>query len=32
MYKRVVFYAGDSILSFGDKEYQRFALPLNIFF
>jgi predicted AAA+ superfamily ATPase len=28
----IVFYAGDSILSFGDKEYQRFALPLNIFF
>ncbi|SFV64428.1 ATPase [hydrothermal vent metagenome] len=28
----IVFYAGDSILSFGDKENQRFALPLNIFF
>ena len=28
----IVFYAGDSILSFGDDEYQRFALPLGVFF
>lgn len=28
----IVFYTGDSILSFGDEEYERFALPLSIFF
>ena len=28
----IVFYAGESILSFGDEEYQRFALPLGVFF
>jgi predicted AAA+ superfamily ATPase len=28
----IVFYAGDTILSFGDKTYERYALPLNIFF
>ncbi len=28
----IVFYGGDSILSFGDEEYLRYALPLNLFF
>lgn len=28
----IVFYGGDTILPFGDGEYQRFALPLNLFF
>jgi len=28
----IVFYAGESILSFGDEKYQRFALPLGVFF
>lgn len=28
----IVFYAGYSILSFGDEQHQRFALPLNLFF
>ncbi len=28
----IVFYAGDTILSFGDETYKRYALPLNIFF
>jgi len=28
----IVFYAGDTVLSFGDTEHKRYALPLNIFF
>jgi len=28
----IVFYGGDTILPFGDEEYKRFALPLNLFF
>jgi len=28
----IVFYAGESILSFGDDEHRRFALPLSLFF
>lgn len=28
----IVFYAGDTILSFGDERYKRYALPLNLFF
>ncbi len=28
----IVFYGGDTILPFGDKDYKRFALPLNLFF
>ncbi len=28
----IVFYAGESVLSFGDEEHQRFALPLSLFF
>ncbi len=28
----IVFYAGDTILSFGDERYKRYALPLSIFF
>jgi len=28
----IVFYAGDTILSFGDETHKRYALPLNIFF
>jgi predicted AAA+ superfamily ATPase len=28
----IVFYAGETILSFGDEKYQRYALPLNLFF
>lgn len=28
----VVFYAGDAILPFGDKDHQRYALPLSMFF
>lgn len=28
----IVFYAGDTILSFGDDVRQRYALPLNLFF
>jgi len=28
----IVFYAGDSILSFGDDNYKRYALPLSVFF
>lgn len=28
----ILFYAGETILSFGDEEYERYALPLSIFF
>jgi len=28
----IVFYAGESILPFGDENHQRFALPLSLFF
>jgi len=28
----IVFYGGDDILSFGDAQQQRYALPLNLFF
>ena len=28
----IVFYGGDTILSFNDKEYKRYALPLSLFF
>jgi len=28
----IVFYAGDSILSFGDENHKRYALPLSVFF
>ena len=28
----IVFYAGDTVLSFSDERYKRFALPLNVFF
>ncbi len=28
----IVFYAGETILSFGDEEHKRYALPLSIFF
>jgi len=28
----IVFYMGDNILSFGDDEYKRYALPMNLFF
>ncbi|MCD6190447.1 MAG: ATP-binding protein [Sulfurimonas sp.] len=28
----IVFYGGDTILSFGDDKHTRYALPLNIFF
>lgn len=28
----IVFYAGDTILSFGDTQHKRFAVPMNIFF
>ena len=28
----IVFYAGDSILSFGDENHKRYALPLGVFF
>ncbi len=28
----IVFYTGDTILSFGDDRHKRYALPLNIFF
>ncbi len=28
----IVFYAGETILSFGDEQYKRYALPLSIFF
>jgi len=28
----IVFYAGDTVLSFGDAEQKRYALPLNVFF
>ena len=27
----IVFYAGDTVLSFGDDKYKRYALPLSIF-
>ncbi len=28
----IVFYAGDTILWFGDDHHQRYAVPMNIFF
>jgi len=28
----IVFYAGETILSFGDEEHKRYALPLSLFF
>ena len=28
----IVFYAGNSILSFGDENHKRYALPLSVFF
>lgn len=28
----ILFYAGETILSFGDEEHERYALPLSIFF
>ena len=28
----IVFYGGDTILPFGDDDFKRFALPLNLFF
>jgi predicted AAA+ superfamily ATPase len=28
----IVFYGGDTILSFGDEKYQRYAFPFNLFF
>ncbi len=28
----IVFYAGETILSFGDKEHKRYAVPLSLFF
>lgn len=28
----IVLYGGEDILSFGDKEHQRYAIPLNVFF
>ena len=28
----IVFYAGETILSFGDEEHKRYAVPLSIFF
>lgn len=28
----IVFYAGDSILSFGDENHKRYAFPLSVFF
>jgi len=28
----IVLYAGDSTLSFGDKEHKRYAVPLSVFF
>ena len=28
----IVFYAGETILSFGDEEHKRYAVPLSLFF
>jgi len=28
----IVFYSGEDILSFGNKEQPRYALPLHLFF
>ena len=28
----IVFYAGETVLSFGDEYHKRYALPLSIFF
>lgn len=28
----IVLYAGNTVVPFGDNEYKRYALPLNIFF
>jgi predicted AAA+ superfamily ATPase len=28
----LVFYMGETILSFGDEEYERYAMPINLFF
>ena len=28
----IVLYAGESVLSFGDEEQQRYAVPLSVFF
>jgi len=28
----IVFYAGDTLLSFGDEHHKRFAVPMNVFF
>lgn len=28
----IVFYSGDTILSFGDAQHKRYAVPMNIFF
>jgi predicted AAA+ superfamily ATPase len=28
----IVFYAGETVLSFGDEEHKRYALPLSVFF
>ena len=28
----IVFYAGETILSFGDAQHERYAVPLNVFF
>jgi len=28
----IVFYSGDTILSFGDEKYKRYALPISLFF
>jgi len=28
----IVLYGGDEILPFGDEDYERYALPLGVFF